>query len=357
MKIHRALLYMVFGLGVTCTSQVASPQKPGSADAATDPVRFASGLRVFVLEHGEFWDAERVVDVLVRSHANAIRADVGIYRGNVTMYPSVCLPPHPGLGSRNPLRELISECKKHGIGVFPYNAFYNRMAPETHRLHPDWASIRRDGSPMDIACPNNPDYVRTYARACREIIETYEVAGMYFDGPGELPETRLPNGLVEHDYCFCRHCKGMYREKYGSDMPLDSALQYDPVFRRRMLEVFIRGTEFFTSEVVRAVKSVKNIPVLINMCDPVMRFIRHDAMAVSDGGLVAEIGRSTTFMEALARLKVGKAFNKTAWCYCPIGPYGTIRPLAQQLFPRGICRIDPCPSAIQCHPGPAPEWS
>jgi len=304
---------------------------PMAAGAQTteDPVRVARMLRVCSLEHGEFWDAKRVVELLVQSGANAIRCDVGIYRGLVTMYPSRHLPPHPGLGSRNPLQEVINECRRFGIRVFPYNAFYGRMSPVTFEQHPEWAVQTGAGERLTQACHNNPGYVGAYTAACKEIVKGYEVVGMYFDGPVEPEDRRRPDGKVEQGYCFCRYCRAVFHQIFGRDMPKDLQRQFEPQFRREMLAVHMHGVRSFTEAVAQAIKSVRNIPVVVNLCDPTIRVLRHPAMASADGALAAEISRSTdagsgvptNYMNALARAKTGVGFGKAAWCYCPIGPY------------------------------------
>lgn len=299
------------------------------AEATDDPVGVARSLRVCSLEHGEFWDVKRVVDVLVKCGANAIRCDVGIYAGLVTMYPSRHLPPHPGLGSRNPLRDIIEECRKFGIGVFPYNAFYGGMSPATFAQHPDWAVQTAGGEPSARACHNNPAYVGAYADACREIVQGYDVVGMYFDGPAEPDNRPRPDGRVEQGYCFCPHCRAVFRQLFGRDMPKDLERQFEPQFRQEMLAVHMRGAGSFATAIARAIKSVRNIPVVVNLCDPTVRVLRHPSMESADGALAAEISRSieagsrvpTNYMNALARAKTGVGFGKAAWCYCPIGPH------------------------------------
>lgn len=287
----------------------------------TDPIERAKRSRVFVLEHGAFWNVQKVVEILVKANANAIRCDVGIYGGLVTMYPSKYLPPHPELGNKDQLRDLVAECKKYSIRVFPYNAFYHSMSPQTRERFPGWAMRNSDGSDMDYACQNNPHFVQTFCNACKEIVQNYDVAGMYFDGPGELQKYQTETGFVKHPYCHCEYCQKVFKQKFGSVMPSGSDLEYDPVFRNQMLEVHIHGMEFIMAETSKAIKSVRNIPVLMNACDPVRRFIRHRSMQYTDGALMAEIHRTCTYMEALTRTKVGTAFRKAAWCYCPIGPH------------------------------------
>ena len=82
-------------------------------------------------------------------------------------------------------------------------------------MHPEWAVQNPDGSTIDVACQNNPDYVSTYASACKEIVQNYDVAGMYFDGPGELGNIRLPDGKIKHQYCFCKHFQNRDRRVFG----------------------------------------------------------------------------------------------------------------------------------------------
>jgi len=311
---------MAGGVGYL-TIQGSLPVFGKPLEQQVDPIGLARRSRIFVLEHGKFWDIKKVVKILLQANADAIRCDVGIFSGLVTMYQSQYLPHHPELGDRDPLRDLLTECKKYAIKVYPYNAFYHHLSAETSERFPDWAMRKQDGSRLEYACQNNPDFVSTYAAACKEIVQNYDVAGMYFDGPGELPNSRISTGLVKHQYCYCEFCKKAFYDRYHSPMPIESDVENDPVLRTRMLTTHMRGMEFITSETCKAIKSVRNIPVIMNACDPVKRFIRHSSVEYTDGALMAEIARDSTYMEALARTKIGAAFAKASWCYCPIGPH------------------------------------
>lgn len=87
------------------------------------------------------------------------------------------------------------------------------VKPEFGQDHPDWRQIRDDGTPIDdlygietSLCVNSPwrDWVRD---VCLELCE-YPIDGIFFDGPCLFPRC-----------CYCEHCKRLYRERYGSELP------------------------------------------------------------------------------------------------------------------------------------------
>jgi hypothetical protein len=303
-------------------------------------VRIARKLRVFVFEHTFFKDAKKVVNLLVRSHANAIRFPAITQHGNLTFYNSKYFPKYPRIGERDLLQELTHECRKHDIHVIPYNSLGYGIHKSVYRIHPDWALKNADGSvasnpefPIEgvTVCLNNPDYAETYGKACKEIVSNYDVSGMYFDGPLWGGDTSHPWTLI----CHCRHCKRIFLDKYGFEFPDNPNLE-DDLIRKSVVGIRTHGRKYLMSIVSKEVKSVKKIPVIFNTVGYGPYFLPSSMMNLADGALVAEIHRGDNggFMYALEEVKGGAAIGKAAWCYCPIGPheFTTYNNLETQLF-------------------------
>ena len=103
---------------------------------------------MFILDYHEypFWkDAKQIVSVLLKANSNAIRFPVIVW-GN-TYYNSSFLPKYPGLGERDLLEEIVTECRKYGIKVIPYNHLGGVIHREVYRLHPEWSVRKPDGPP------------------------------------------------------------------------------------------------------------------------------------------------------------------------------------------------------------------
>ncbi|MCD6504270.1 family 10 glycosylhydrolase [Candidatus Bathyarchaeota archaeon] len=96
-----------------------------------------------------------------------------------------------------------------------------------------------------LCCLNNPSYRSAYQASVREIVKNYDVDAMYFDGPNF------------YSFCFCKHCKRLFYEKYGFELPVklswdDRSMQL--FFRQRSEEV----EKFFLS-LNKEIKAVKDI--------------------------------------------------------------------------------------------------
>jgi len=87
------------------------------------------------------------------------------------------------------------------------------VKPEFGAEHPEWRQIRDDGKAIDDLygietsfCVNSPwrDWVRD---VCVELC-AYPIDGIFFDGPCLFARA-----------CYCEHCRRLYRERYGGELP------------------------------------------------------------------------------------------------------------------------------------------
>ena len=87
------------------------------------------------------------------------------------------------------------------------------VKPEFGADRPDWRQVKSDGTPLDDIygvetsfCVNSPwrDWVRD---VCLDLCK-YPIDGIFFDGP-----------CLFADCCYCGHCRKLYKETVGKEMP------------------------------------------------------------------------------------------------------------------------------------------
>jgi len=304
------------GLGAAPVLPAASSLE-AAAQAAGGAVERARRLRVFVLEHGYGWDWSQLADMLAQANANAVRASVGLHGeggGWVTMYPSRHLPRHPLLGERNELKLAIDACSRRGVGVFPYNSLTGFINPATLGQHPGWRRVNPRPLKQPGVCFHHPEAVATYAAAAAEVVRDYPVIGMYFDGPN----------LKEENYCCCSHCQRVSRELFNQEMSMHARDVETSSWREMQLAVQGHGVANIMRAVREAIKAERDVPVLMNVSNPMDYMEHYPAMRHADGALMAEHhrgSRGSALVGALMKVKTGRAFGKAAWCYCPPGPH------------------------------------
>ena len=124
---------------------------------------------------------------------------------------------------RDWLQEMIDAFHKRGIKVFARGAFMG-FEEETYYQKPQWAKRRPDGSPVMIGnerpgewfrlyspCPNSGFvYESGYYSIAAEAFKKYDLDGAFW-----------LNANAASSKCYCDHCKKLYRETYGEEMPDD----------------------------------------------------------------------------------------------------------------------------------------
>ena len=164
-----------------------------------------------------------------------------------TIYDSKMAPKDPLVGDRDLLADLVAEAKKEEIRVVA--AWYGSHC-QTYLVekHPEWRVKRldsrkkQDGDELSIEtasydlstmCYNSP-FRQWLLDQMREVMERYDVAGVYIDGMNS------PLGT-----CCCNYCRGLYQKEHGHDIPTDI---WDKQWR-----------EFGYRTVTSAVKAVREV--------------------------------------------------------------------------------------------------
>lgn len=181
---------------------------------------------------GEGFDPDEWGDRLLAGHLDSIVVFAKDMHG-LFYYPSAYGPVHPRLGGLDLLGGQVEACRARGIKVYAYYCvtWDNYLAEQ----HPEWLVWKRDRTTYlprfdetpgwTALCLTNEDFVRLVLDHSREILERYELDGIWFDMP-------LPIG----GECYCRNCLAILQDR-GKD-PFDTQAQY--VHKQELLTAFMR---------------------------------------------------------------------------------------------------------------------
>jgi hypothetical protein len=186
----------------------ALPQSPSWVDK---PMRWAQ-LTLVEDDPGKF-DPRFWLDYFRRTRSDAVCLSAG---GCVAYYPTAVPFHHRSrwLGDTDPFGELVAGCRKLGMVVIARtdpHATYD----DVHAAHLDWIAVDASGnqrrhwaSPeMWVTCGLGPYNFEFMTEVKKEIASLYKVDGIFinrWDGSG---------------MCYCEHCRNLFREAAGRDLP------------------------------------------------------------------------------------------------------------------------------------------
>jgi len=159
--------------------------------------------------------ARSEVSLCKRIGAETFLMFIQTYHGGEYVYPSSFAPTYRRLRGRDLLAEVLAECKEKGLR-FVAGFFGMHGQGDLARQHPTWVfrdlaqsqDRRWRARSSSVLCLNSP-YRRLLQSVVREVLERYEVDGIYFDGVYYPPR-----------YCFCPACRRKYRATFGRAMPM-----------------------------------------------------------------------------------------------------------------------------------------
>jgi Hypothetical glycosyl hydrolase 6 len=137
------------------------------------------------------WDADAFADTMARAHVNSVTVFAKCHHG-MSYYPTEIGTPHPALGSRDLLGEMIAALRKRGIRapIYLTVGWEERLAFQ----HPEWRQVRYDGRHARVESGGansqagwsfmsylHPDYLERIRCEVREITARYPVDGLFFD--------------------------------------------------------------------------------------------------------------------------------------------------------------------------------
>jgi len=264
------------------------------------------------------------------------------------------------------LQEYINEIHKRGIKVVIY---YNVHAiVSSYALqHPEWQQIKDDGKPIDNVysvdssfCINSPWREEVFQTVRK--LAGYEIDGIFYDGPIFFSNT-----------CYCKHCKKLYIEKYGKEIPsktLLSSKRDDPAwtslleFQSDCIAIFLRDTN-------RLIKDI-NPQILLYMNGNTLapswptgrenrKIIRETDILGAEGGFlygelaepVYKPGATAKLLETQAEGKptvVFDAAKQGPWTYSSLPP-GELNILySQTITHQGNVWLAVCNTSPRSHP-------
>ena len=110
------------------------------------------------------------------------------------------------------IKKTIELMHKEGMNVIGYYSLnFNNVE---HDRHPEWRMIKETGlsrreseDRYGLCCPNNMEYREFVFAQIKEMLEYFEVEGMFYDMP-----------FWPH-ICYCENCQKRFKEETGLDMP------------------------------------------------------------------------------------------------------------------------------------------
>lgn len=164
------------------------------------------------------FDADRLIETMKAVNANTLRFGAIGYWAN---YPSQQFPRHPALGDRDLVREAVDACHAAGMRCVAYLPLSHPMIEPAMDSRQHWLQRDQDGNRRpcdyhigDFGRPfmwyicSRGSYRAAAAEITREVVEGYDVDGMYFDGP--------------HYYrpCYCDGCRQSFKDHSGIEPPV-----------------------------------------------------------------------------------------------------------------------------------------
>ncbi len=183
-------------------------------------------------------------------------------------------------GREDMIKRLEKLCHDNHIYVTGYySLIYNTYE---HDRHPEWRMLREDGtsarvcddgstqsgfstaktSRYGLCCPNNLEYREFVYAQIEEMLDYFEVDGMFYDMP-----------FWPH-VCYCDSCRKRWQEEVGGELPKSD--MSDPIYRlfmdkhRKWMGEFIQGvTEKTKSYAKKAISVEHNFAMAIAARGPI----------------------------------------------------------------------------------------
>ena len=187
------------------------PSAPKTPSWVDKPMRWAQ-LTLVEDDPGKF-DLHFWLDYFKRSRSDAVCLSAG---GCVAYYPTQVPFHHRSqwLGDHDVFGELVAGCRKLGMVVIARtdpHATYD----DVQETHPDWIAVDAEGRPrrhwaspeMWVTCALGPYNFEFMTEVHKEIMSRYRVEAIFI------------NRWEGSGMCFCEHCRSLFRQAAGYDLP------------------------------------------------------------------------------------------------------------------------------------------
>ncbi len=202
---------------------------------------------------GADFDAAEFARTLQAAHVNSINVFAKCHHG-YAYYETKLGAMHPALKT-DMLGGMVKSCRAAGIRV---NYYYSLVWDVLQsRRHPEWLMVDKDGQhiggpPTDAwpwLCMNTP-YLDQVIAENKEIVEKYEIGGVFFDILKQPPEG-----------CFCKWCKAE-RAKLGLSTSAEDVFKHNKLVAKRVEKLLFdvvkakrpNALTFFNSRLVIGVR-------------------------------------------------------------------------------------------------------
>ncbi len=182
-----------------------------------------------------------------REIARRVRAAHGEYLvmwardGDYAYYDSKLLPKAPGLGGRDPLREVVAEARAHQMPVIAYCVV--QQGGHFLKAHPKWEMRGADGRPLGRFCYNSG-----YLEAMKQIVAEQLACGI--DG---FHMDMLDQGFGPPYGCWCDTCRAQFEKEFGQPPP--AGVTWDAGWDN-LLEFRYRSSERFERALAAHIKTL-----------------------------------------------------------------------------------------------------
>ncbi|MBE7062213.1 MAG: hypothetical protein E7390_00265 [Ruminococcaceae bacterium] len=188
-----------------------------------------------IYNFGKGFDATVFAERLQSAHVEMINMFFQCNIGHV-YYPTKIGVPYPDMKG-DMFGDIVRECRKRGIRVVGYtNTAINHVQA---LLHPEWQRVDAKGRVLgdDPAnnnfcrpmCFNNEEYRRYLSSLIREVVERYDIDGIFADCMNPSP------------YCHCSKCTRDMKEA-GLDITNEAHVRYFAYEKFREFALMIRNS-------------------------------------------------------------------------------------------------------------------
>jgi len=162
------------------------------------------------------FDAQAYFDCLKRGQVQSpmiyLQSHVGLCN-----WPTQTGRTHRAFAAENKMKELLELCHAGGMDVVGYySLIFNNWA---YDAHPSWRMVDPTGkftrekgvasafkNRYGTVCPNNPEYRKFVADQLKELLDIYDIDGLFLDM------------AFWPTICFCDSCKERYYKETGEDV-------------------------------------------------------------------------------------------------------------------------------------------
>ncbi len=151
------------------------------------------------------FDGREIVRQAVAAHSQYLV--LWVRDGDYAYYDSKLLPKAPGLGKRDPLRDAVSEARKHKLPLLAYCVV--QQGGHYLKAHPEWEMRGSDDKPLGRFCYNSG-----YLEAMKAILTeqlAYGISGFHID--------MLDQGFGPPYGCWCASCRALFEKEFGHALP------------------------------------------------------------------------------------------------------------------------------------------